>query len=96
MNAYVVPAGSIWPWLDVVAAAVLLGLSMANINHMRRGSKHCFRFLNIGIAVAALGVMLTAWQGGEVRYIAHVVLTVAFAAQAIIGRRRTDRLQADA
>lgn len=83
------------PWLDIAAALVLLAQAMRNINHMQRGTKHCFRLLNIGIAVAALGVILTAFHGGEIRYGAHVLITCAMAVLVIIGRRRADRLQGE-
>jgi hypothetical protein len=83
-----------WALLDVLAAGVLLVQSFVNLNHMQWGTKHCLRVLNLCIAVSALAVILTAFKGGETRYVGHVVLTCAMAALVIFGRRRADKLSA--
>jgi hypothetical protein len=83
------------PFLDIVFAGVLLVRALANINAMRLGTtKHCYRALNIVVAVAALGVILTAFSGGEVRYYAHIAITGALAILVVIGRRQADKLSA--
>ncbi len=83
------------PLFDIAFAGVLLVRALANINAMRWGTtKHCFRALNITVAVAALGVILTAFSGGEVRYYAHVAITGALAILVLIGRRQSDKLVA--
>jgi len=85
---------SIVPWLDIAAASVLLVRSFININRMHWGTKHCYRVLNVGIAVAALAVIFTAFKDGDTRYYAHVLITCAMAVLVVLGRREADKLSA--
>lgn len=79
--------------LDFAAAAVLFVRALLNLDRIDARTKHCYRAINIVLAIGAAGVLvlwpvdLDLWIG------AHVAVFVALAGQTLMGRRRFDKIE---
>lgn len=79
--------------LDMLAAVVLFLRALINLDRIDHRTKHCYRAINLVLAVGAMGVLVLWPVDLDLWISAHVAVFTAIAGQTLMGRRRFDKIE---